>query len=137
MEMESAAAMSKRILTVTDSEIEIVKRFFDLFAGFSASNRAVIIDELVKADSVGLRAESDRFYESDEWRQVRYLALKNHDGRCQCCGQRPTPGNPLHVDHIKPRSLFPAYALAVNNLQVLCADCNLGKSNLDQTDWRR
>jgi X-X-X-Leu-X-X-Gly heptad repeat protein len=42
----------------------------------------------------------------------------------------------LHVDHIKPRSLYPARALDPENLQVLCRDCNLGKSNKDATDWR-
>ena len=42
----------------------------------------------------------------------------------------------LHVDHIKPRSKYPELALDPNNLQVLCKDCNLGKSNLYNTDWR-
>jgi 5-methylcytosine-specific restriction endonuclease McrA len=27
-------------------------------------------------------------------------------------------------------------ALEITNLQVLCADCNIGKSNTDETDWR-
>jgi 5-methylcytosine-specific restriction endonuclease McrA len=26
--------------------------------------------------------------------------------------------------------------LTLSNLQVLCEDCNLGKSNTDATDWR-
>lgn len=42
----------------------------------------------------------------------------------------------IHVDHIKPRSKFPELSLVQSNLQILCADCNLGKSNKDQTDWR-
>jgi hypothetical protein len=53
-----------------------------------------------------------------------------------CCGARPTEANPLHVDHIKPRSKFPHLALSLSNLQVLCRQCNLGKSNTDDTDWR-
>ena len=43
---------------------------------------------------------------------------------------------PIHVDHIKPRSTHPELALDPNNLQVMCDDCNLGKSNTDQIDWR-
>lgn len=43
----------------------------------------------------------------------------------------------MHVDHIKPRSKYPHLAYDVNNLQVLCQDCNFGKSNHDETDWRR
>ena len=80
---------------------------------------------------------TDNFYLSDEWRSVRYEALRRHGGMCQCCGKRPTLRLSLHVDHIKPRSRFPHLALDVNNLQVLCVDCNLGKGARDQTDWRR
>lgn len=76
------------------------------------------------------------FYDTEEWRRLRYRALKLHGGRCQCCGAHPKPGNPLHVDHVKPRSRFPELELELSNLQVLCADCNLGKGAWDQTDWR-
>ena len=58
------------------------------------------------------------------------------NGCCVLCGSPPTVGKPLHVDHIKPRSFFPELELVISNLQVLCADCNLGKSNFDQIDWR-
>lgn len=76
------------------------------------------------------------FYKSDEWRAVRYIALKAAKGACQCCGARGAKFTPLHVDHIKPRSKFPELSLVASNLQVLCRDCNLGKSNRDETDWR-
>lgn len=76
------------------------------------------------------------FYESREWRETRYMALQLCGAKCQCCGRSRTDGVILHVDHIKPKSLFPELALVLNNLQVLCEDCNLGKSNKDQTDWR-
>jgi hypothetical protein len=72
------------------------------------------------------------FYETDEWRRLRYRALKQHGAKCQCCGT----GGRIHVDHIKPRSRFPELELELTNLQVLCADCNLGKGAWDQTDWR-
>lgn len=84
-----------------------------------------------------LNKKRDSFYDTDEWRRVRYMALKLHGGRCQCCGRSVAQGVILHVDHIKPRSKFPELALTVENLQVLCEDCNLGKSNKDDTDWRR
>lgn len=83
-----------------------------------------------------LQARRSDFYDSDEWRHVRYRALKLHGGACQCCGNRASTGKPLHVDHIKPRSKFPELELDLNNLQVLCKDCNLGKRAWDQTDWR-
>lgn len=82
------------------------------------------------------KAVNKEFYFSDEWRTLRYKALRQHGGCCQCCGNRAMPGNPLHVDHIKPRSKYPELELELNNLQVLCADCNLGKRAWDETDWR-
>jgi len=61
---------------------------------------------------------------------VRYGAV------CQCCGASAKDGLRIHVDHIKPRRDFPELALVEDNLQVLCAVCNHGKGNWDQTDWR-
>lgn len=80
---------------------------------------------------------SGNFYESREWRAVRYFALKANDGKCELCGASKATGAVLHVDHILPRSKWPKLQLEPSNLQVLCADCNLGKSNKDDTDWRR
>lgn len=45
-------------------------------------------------------------------------------------------GVKIHVDHIKPVSLFPMLKYDMDNLQVLCELCNIGKSNTDDTDWR-
>ena len=74
---------------------------------------------------------------SEEWRTVRYVALRRSRGVCELCGAGPSTGKPLHVDHIKPRSKYPEFELDEDNLQVLCYDCNLGKSNTDEIDWRR
>ena len=79
---------------------------------------------------------SVKFYQSSEWRDVRYKALVKHGNRCCCCGASPKRGAVIHVDHIKPRSIYPEYALNLDNLQVLCEQCNLAKSNTDETDWR-
>jgi 5-methylcytosine-specific restriction endonuclease McrA len=82
--------------------------------------------------------ESNRlFFLSDQWIKLRYRTLMTRGNRCECCGQSWTVGNPLQVDHIKPRSLFPELSLNPDNLQVLCRECNLGKGAFDMTDWRR
>jgi len=78
----------------------------------------------------------DNFYDSPEWLDLRYRVLQKAGGSCKLCGCRAAPDNPLHVDHIKPRSLHPELTLAESNMQVLCKSCNLGKSNKDSTDWR-
>lgn len=97
-----------------------------------------------KAKQVSTREAKDvsrqqrvAFYASDEWKAIRYKVLKNSRGRCCLCGRTASEANaPLHVDHIVPRSKSPNLELEEANLQVLCADCNLGKGNKDSIDWR-
>lgn len=84
----------------------------------------------------GIHTASDAFLMTYEWRKVRMEALKKYGAKCQCCGATPAHGAVMNVDHIKPRKLFPHLALDLNNLQVLCHDCNHGKGNWDMTDWR-
>lgn len=79
---------------------------------------------------------SDEFLNSYEWRKLRLTALKMHGRKCQCCGASPQTGAVMNVDHIKPRRFYPELALDINNLQVLCHECNHGKGNWDETDWR-
>lgn len=90
------------------------------------------------ADMPDPRRDGERFfYLSDQWISLRYRILSKRGNMCECCGHSWTVGNPLQVDHIKPRSKYPKLALEESNLQVLCRECNIGKSNVDETDWRR
>ena len=73
------------------------------------------------------------FYKTGEWLSLRYRVLRKYGRRCMLCAQE---GGAMHVDHVKPRSRYPELALDPGNLQVLCADCNLGKSNRDTCDFR-
>lgn len=79
---------------------------------------------------------SDAFLRSYAWRQVRMKVLKRDGAKCACCGATPATGAVMNVDHIKPRRHFPDLALDERNLQVLCDECNHGKGNWDDTDWR-
>lgn len=79
---------------------------------------------------------AQRLYDSPEWRSLRYEVLKEHGGRCCLCGRTAKDGVKIHVDHIVPLSKDWSKRLDKNNLQVLCEDCNLGKSNKDCIDWR-
>jgi len=81
-------------------------------------------------------AASAEFLDTYEWRRVRMQALKKYGAKCMCCGATPATGAVMNVDHIRPRRLFPELALDINNLQVLCHECNHGKGNWDMTDWR-
>ena len=73
------------------------------------------------------------FYMSDAWRTIRKQVLLTYGDQCMKCKRTKLV---THVDHIKPRSLFPELELDFDNLQVLCKKCNIKKSNTDQTDYR-
>ena len=62
---------------------------------------------------------------------IRYQVLAR-DRKCVLCGAGPETVQ-LQVDHITPRSRGGSNDLT--NLQVLCATCNRGKSNRDDTDF--
>jgi len=78
----------------------------------------------------------DPFHRSDAWLALRYKALTVYGRKCMCCGASSL-NTIFHVDHIKPRSLYPLLALEFSNLQVLCEPCNIGKGNRDMTDFRK
>jgi len=100
-----------------------------------ASLRLLRAAGLSPMERLAQRRASSSFYQSRAWQRLRYRALRLCGAKCQCCGaDRKT--TKLHVDHIKPRSKFPELELDIKNLQVLCENCNMGKSNIDATDWR-
>lgn len=78
-------------------------------------------------------AKLNRFYQSYDWRQIRYIAIKKSKGRCMACNRADLP---LHVDHIQSLRKHWSRRLDITNLQVLCEECNHGKGNWDETDWR-
>lgn len=95
---------------------------------------AKVKNTLVKI--AGVDVSSNEFLSTYEWRKLRMQAFKKYGSKCMCCGATPATGAVINVDHIKPRRLFPSLALDINNLQILCHECNHGKGNWDQTDWR-
>ena len=62
--------------------------------------------------------------------RIRFLVLQRDNFKCCVCGASPAknPSVELHIDHIKPWSK--GGETVIDNLQTLCADCNIGKSNL-------
>lgn len=76
------------------------------------------------------------FYQRREWQSLRYRVLVKYGRKCMMCNASADDGAEIHVDHIKPISIFPEMALQESNLQVLCRACNLGKSNKWDHDFR-
>ena len=115
------------------------KKAFELVQEFAFSDavNSVIAEQTKKRKKRKMVASaSGDFYRTREWVELRYRVLKAANGKCECCGASASNGVSLHVDHIKPRSLYPELALEFSNMQVLCEPCNMGKSNKDETDWR-
>ncbi len=79
------------------------------------------------------RQTGDSFYKTREWRELRYDVLAHYGAVCMLCNRDK---GQMHVDHIQPRSKRRDLSLTFSNLQVLCEDCNIGKSNRDNKDFR-
>jgi len=62
--------------------------------------------------------------------RLRFRVLSRDNFKCCACGASPAKKSSvkLHVDHIHPWSK--GGETVIENLQTLCQDCNLGKSNL-------
>ena len=66
--------------------------------------------------------------------RLRFTVMKRDNFKCCMCGRSPatTLGLELHIDHIIPWSK--GGETTIDNLQTLCSDCNIGKSNLSEND---
>lgn len=63
--------------------------------------------------------------------RMRFKIMQRDNFKCRICGKIPAnnPGVMLHVDHIIPCAK--GGTAEIENLQTLCWECNLGKSDLD------
>ncbi|NQV89713.1 MAG: HNH endonuclease [Parcubacteria group bacterium] len=63
--------------------------------------------------------------------RLRFHVLKRDNFSCVQCGASPAKDQKvvLHIDHIKPWSK--GGETEISNLQTLCQNCNLGKSNIE------
>jgi hypothetical protein len=77
----------------------------------------------VKRDSYGKTSET-LIYKTSKYKEWRALVLARDNHKCLNCGFSGNKDNPLQVDHIKPRSLYPELALTVSNGRTLCLRCH-------------
>ena len=121
------------------SDKKLCHQFWDVVADSKLKTSATKVKKDVNPQNsqyIKIDVNSNDFLQSYEWRKLRLIALEMHGRKCLCCGASPATGAVMHVDHIKPRKLYPELALDINNLQVLCAECNHGKGNWCETDFR-
>jgi hypothetical protein len=58
---------------------------------------------------------------------LRFKVLDRDNWKCKLCWISAKEWAKLHIDHIKPYSLW--WLTVLENLQTLCLECNIGKSN--------
>ena len=75
------------------------------------------------------------FYKSKKYQEWRSLVMSRDLYKCVNCGSTGHVTNPLQVDHIKPKSLYPDLMYTVSNGRTLCRRCHratdtFGRSNI-------
>lgn len=70
-----------------------------------------------------------RFIDKPITKSLRFEILKRDNYKCRICGNSPSvnPEIILHIDHIIP--VKKGGRTVYSNLQTLCSECNLGKSD--------
>jgi hypothetical protein len=107
------------------------KSWYEICLDFVAWKSGVRLDELGKQDypittHVPVRPRRRRTVRRVPL-SLRHSVMKRDAFRCVQCGRSPAKerGVELHVDHIVPWSK--GGETVIENLQTLCAECNLGK----------
>lgn len=141
----AAALMGWRPPENRTQQLEVLRAFLGRYPTKTAAADAIETARLAsgyerppsrREKRIARQKARQAFYSSRSWLTLRVIVLKKRGNRCECCGASP-PDVRIHVDHIKPRALFPTLALDETNLQVLCDACNRGKGAWDETDWRK
>lgn len=78
------------------------------------------------------RAYGGSFYTTFRWLRLREEAFKRYGRKCARCG---VPRD-LQVDHVQARSSRRERQWDMENLQILCRQHNLEKSNVHSADYR-
>jgi len=83
-----------------------------------------------------IHVTSNKFLLTDEWKKLRKKAVDLYGNKCKKCGFQGTVNHPIHIDHIKPRKMYPELALDITNLQPLCGRCNKEKGNKTDVNYK-
>lgn len=108
------------------------KPWYDICLEFLSWKSGAPIQEIereARASSRGVTSSPARTTRREVSLSLRYEVLKRDGFRCVKDGRSPATdrGVQLHVDHI--RSWANGGETMLENLQTLCSECNLGKSN--------
>lgn len=91
-----------------------------------------IIDLYNEVLNIEKKKETAQYQRSIMTPKLRFDVMRRDGFRCKYCGRTEADGVKLHVDHIKPVSK--GGKTEMSNLQTLCDECNLGKSDFYEFD---
>lgn len=83
-----------------------------------------------------IKKSGREFLVTEEWFVLKAQTIAKYGCTCMRCKKTIKKWSQINVDHIKPRKFFPQLANDINNLQILCGDCNKAKGNKHDTDYR-
>jgi hypothetical protein len=105
---------------------DLADNLLDIYP-YNVTNNWFPLDQLEQEFNDSKEVKFD--YYSKDFRELRLQVFLRDGEVCAYCKTVPAPGTSLTIDHIKPVSKFPELALDIDNLQVLCWECNQKKSN--------
>jgi hypothetical protein len=109
------------------------KNWYEICLEFVSWKSGTSIEEIERESTQVSVIESDKQFIHKTNRNInlslRYNIFKRDNFQCVKCGDSPAlnPGTQLHIDHKLPWSK--GGETEEDNLQTLCSECNLGKSN--------
>ena len=119
-------------ISVSRYQKEFREPWYNICLGFLSWKSGASVDEIereAQAVPVPPNGRSSRTTRREISLSLRYEVLKRDGFRCVKCGRSPATeaGMQLHIDHVLPWANGGETVFA--NLQCLCSECNLGKSN--------
>ena len=76
--------------------------------------------------------QTKKFYNTGEWKALRKEYMEKNKAKnfkCNYCDENVSLKKSLNIDHIKPLKTHWHLRLDINNLQILCRDCNKFKAS--------
>ena len=121
--------ITHRVARLKEAALEtwLATKACDIVDGFYAAKAKRVLADTIVDNKKTIKAK----------KTTRYAVFLRAGFKCQCCGAKPMPTNDvvLHLDHVIPKSMGGIDDPI--NLQALCRDCNLSKTNAFAYDHNR
>lgn len=113
--------VAHRVARLKEAALEtwLATKACDIVDGFYAAKAKRVLSDTNVDNKKTIKAK----------KTTRYAVFLRAGFKCQCCGAKPMPTNDvvLHLDHVIPKSMGGIDDPI--NLQALCSECNLSKTN--------